>query len=39
MILRILYLTVIKTPGTNEGEVFYSMCLGLGHVTLMTVRK
>jgi len=25
MILQNLFLTVIKTTGTNEGEVFYSM--------------
>jgi len=30
--------TVIKTTDTNEEKVFYSMSLGLGHVTLMTVR-
>jgi len=39
MILQNLFLTVTKTTGTNEGKVFYSMSLGLGHVTLMTVRS
>jgi len=38
MFLQNLFLTVIKTTGTNEGKVFYSMSLGLGQVTLMTVR-
>jgi len=38
MILQNLFLAVIKTTGTNEGKVFYSKSLGLGHVTLMRVR-
>jgi len=28
MILQILFLTVIKTTGTNEGEVFYYLRSG-----------